>query len=234
MSNLQTPENITPLRAGVNGYIQSIGVSYEQSIAVAAIRFVFQEAAREPDKFNINLIRRTIDNRVDLFNQYSKNFFRGESFDHDPLMLATIGEDFLKHIKKPSNLYFPGIPGLKGKLTRILTDGAEGIWEESCDIIDNGLTRNSYPTREGLFLAHINALNDIYLMRLGFSDGDVDAVRQKMRAAYTFVKYNTDIGQALSGNLAAVEEALMEYEFRNPPAPPPPPSAPNRSHLRLV
>jgi hypothetical protein len=180
--------------------------------------------------------------RYDVARHYESDFFRGARHDHNALMLAVLCDKYLDNLNE----------AIAGKMTDKHGNRFEGVFrddgfdprtvsralnirEEARIVANTHRLSNRKISKEGLFLAHIDALE-----KLRELEGEIplptvtEAERTKNRhlnPIFRFACKGTEIGDVLLDYLARVESKLR------PPSPKallPPPANHRKPALRLV
>ncbi len=206
----------------VTDLIEELKITPEQVIDRAVIRYVFQQAAYNNIREKSALIdaeafRDSITLGYKILNNFADDFVIGLPYERDALVMAMICNEHLmymdlKKTREKSPLYYAGIPGLKGKLTKDLFSAAEGLWNESTDMCRLGLPKGYPVSREAHLLGHKNALQDIMELQAGKAFFDlpdekmdeaacaratIEAIKKKRTRYASIADEETLIGQTL-------------------------------------
>lgn len=226
----------------------------EDKIGRAAMKYMYRMikdeiplSSSEKHKEIGELTKEKIEFRYDLHNALVEDFFCFEEFDRDALLLAVICDEYVTHINEP---YFDQvhdddgakeddeIPHRNDGFDDALVLRANTIWEESTLYASGGLEEGSDPlSRESLFLAHINAMQDLqeHEHNLGEYDEDVahEILNKDLPAMRAFADKDTEIGRHLLKFVEHMEQEISACLGPEQPTPTPPQPR-SHPHLTLV
>lgn len=232
--------------------VSHFNLSPEATIERAAMKYMYRmikdespPSSSEKHKEIGDITKEKIEFRFDLYKGLSEDFFFGKKFDKDALSLAVICDEYVTHINEP---YFDQvhdddgaeeddeIPHRRDGFDDDLVLRANTIWEDSMIHGSGGVNDDSAPlSRESLFLAHINAIQDLHEHEQNLDEYDEDVLERirnkeipEMRA---FADKDTEIGNHLLKFLAHIEQEISAYL---PPEEPTPAPKPPRSHPHLT
>jgi hypothetical protein len=233
------------------GILEHFFLSAHNDADARALRFMHAVMGDELKTANTNRAHKNqvaneiaiekVEFRYDLFKTYVESFF---PFDYKPdveaLIIATICDEYVSYAAPPEEgPDFPPSP-LHNFLDHETVYRAMALWEKACGIEGNGIPTDEPVAYESIFLAHINALENLRELEemMGeYSPEDLGHIMNKDLApiAY-FVDTRTEIGKVLQEFRDHVAGIITEITRAAAPAVPaaPPPSAPQRGHLRLA
>lgn len=203
----------------------------------AAIRFVFNFYAVEygSDAKSLDTRHRIlfyttedISYRYDLLMKYAPYFFE-DDFNEDALNLAVIGGARLREIDSIDDMH---LGNLTGSLTQEMLDDAKRI-QSQADLLERVNPPANASFEEAIFLAHVNALEDIRTLNLDFENLDEAALQERMlmnigNIAH-FLCQETEIGQELIIRMGELEQRIVAHFQAESPA-----AIPQRPNLHLI